>query len=422
LPTAPPDPTPDNAAALQTLFAQENAALAGRRRLAMHKAESATADADSSPTPPRVGMAISGGGIRSATFALGLLRGLAQQGLLNRLDYLSTVSGGGFVGAMFGRMVEQLGISQAQSELAQANSAALDWLRRNGRYLTPGGARDLAIAGVTYLRAFLAIHFESLLACLPLAVLVMAPHLLQQGAPNFDPTGWQAWHTLWWPLALALWLATAPGVMAAYWVARDTPDPNLKRSPPGTRDLLFLVLFTLAVVLASVSSLTILDRDALFRGQGSALVALGGLLALWSCLVGLLYTQSRLMLTQERRALAVARIHNLLTQQLRTLTLVAVGMAALGALDVLSWWLLEAMQNDESWVQVLLGMGSLAVVVLRALAQPLQRLAATTKGRSMGEWGPTLLNVAGLVGLLVLLCAWLVAAQWLYSLHSRCPP
>jgi hypothetical protein len=46
-----------------------------------------------------VGLAISGGGIRSATFALGVLESLKACGLLTRVHYLSTVSGGGYIGA-----------------------------------------------------------------------------------------------------------------------------------------------------------------------------------------------------------------------------------------------------------------------------------------------------------------------------------
>lgn len=46
-----------------------------------------------------VGLAISGGEIRSATFALGVLQGLASMKLLHCVDYLSTVSGGGFIGS-----------------------------------------------------------------------------------------------------------------------------------------------------------------------------------------------------------------------------------------------------------------------------------------------------------------------------------
>ena len=47
----------------------------------------------------RAALCISGGGIRSATFALGVLQGLTRIGLLKEFDYLSTVSGGGYVGS-----------------------------------------------------------------------------------------------------------------------------------------------------------------------------------------------------------------------------------------------------------------------------------------------------------------------------------
>src|SRR5436309_2734688 len=46
----------------------------------------------------RVGLAFSGGGIRSATFNLGVLKALHEIGLLKHIDYLSTVSGGGYIG------------------------------------------------------------------------------------------------------------------------------------------------------------------------------------------------------------------------------------------------------------------------------------------------------------------------------------
>jgi hypothetical protein len=44
---------------------------------------------------PIVGVALSGGGIRSATFCLGLFQALARQRLIRKIDFLSTVSGGG---------------------------------------------------------------------------------------------------------------------------------------------------------------------------------------------------------------------------------------------------------------------------------------------------------------------------------------
>ena len=46
-----------------------------------------------------LGLAFSGGGIRSATFNLGVLQAMAEKGLLTKCDYLSTVSGGGYIGS-----------------------------------------------------------------------------------------------------------------------------------------------------------------------------------------------------------------------------------------------------------------------------------------------------------------------------------
>src|SRR5690606_22582850 len=42
-------------------------------------------------------LCLSGGGIRSATFNLGVLQGLARAGILEKFDYLSSVSGGGYI-------------------------------------------------------------------------------------------------------------------------------------------------------------------------------------------------------------------------------------------------------------------------------------------------------------------------------------
>lgn len=53
------------------------------------------------------GLAFSGGGIRSATFNLGVLTALERLGVLARVDYLSTVSGGGYIGAWWTRWLER---------------------------------------------------------------------------------------------------------------------------------------------------------------------------------------------------------------------------------------------------------------------------------------------------------------------------
>lgn len=56
------------------------------------------ADADTDKAqPPLSALCLSGGGIRSATFNLGVLQSLARNKLLPEFDYLSSVSGGGYI-------------------------------------------------------------------------------------------------------------------------------------------------------------------------------------------------------------------------------------------------------------------------------------------------------------------------------------
>jgi len=45
------------------------------------------------------GLAISGGGIRSASFGLGVMQALVANRQLEKMDYMSTVSGGGYLGS-----------------------------------------------------------------------------------------------------------------------------------------------------------------------------------------------------------------------------------------------------------------------------------------------------------------------------------
>jgi hypothetical protein len=50
-------------------------------------------------TGPWLGLALSGGGIRSASFAMGVMQGLQARQAMKNFDYLSTVSGGGYIGS-----------------------------------------------------------------------------------------------------------------------------------------------------------------------------------------------------------------------------------------------------------------------------------------------------------------------------------
>jgi len=62
-------------------------------------------DKDNSDKP--TALCFSGGGIRSATFGLGILQGLAKRGLIEKFQYLSTVSGGGYIGSWLSAWIYQ---------------------------------------------------------------------------------------------------------------------------------------------------------------------------------------------------------------------------------------------------------------------------------------------------------------------------
>ncbi len=83
----------------QTVFQEELVHIKARRNGEYLSDGDAKISEDTSPQQNLVGLAFSGGGIRSATFGLGVLEALKNQNLLKKIDYLSTVSGGGYIGA-----------------------------------------------------------------------------------------------------------------------------------------------------------------------------------------------------------------------------------------------------------------------------------------------------------------------------------
>jgi hypothetical protein len=81
-----------------------------------------------------IGLAFSGGGIRSATFNLGVLQGLQEFDLLRSVDYLSTVSGGGFIGSWLAANVSRT--SHWLGRLTNWDES-IAHLRRYSNYLAP---------------------------------------------------------------------------------------------------------------------------------------------------------------------------------------------------------------------------------------------------------------------------------------------
>lgn len=97
-------------------------------------------------TPKRSALCFSGGGIRSATFGLGVIQGLARLNLLGQFDYQSPVSGGGYIGSWLAAWIhrEPGGINAVSAQLGRIpqNSSTPEpepvcWLRNYSNYLSP---------------------------------------------------------------------------------------------------------------------------------------------------------------------------------------------------------------------------------------------------------------------------------------------
>lgn len=101
---------------------------------------------------PEYGLALSGGGIRSASFAIGVIQALKNKSLFQsgpsiyqKLNYLSTASGGGYTGSSlswyqrihnffpFGNINHFSGTHNSQDE----ENKILNYIRQHGKYLTP---------------------------------------------------------------------------------------------------------------------------------------------------------------------------------------------------------------------------------------------------------------------------------------------
>jgi hypothetical protein len=181
---------------------------------------------------PRAALCLSGGGIRSASFALGVIQGLAQRGLLQQFHYLSTVSGGGYIGAWLQawRRHEQ----NDEAVFIKLNwrdggpeAAELQQLRANSNFLTPKLgllSADTWTAVILYLRNFLLNWF----IFLPLFLsFLLIPHIAYCALIWFNnlagPVNWSM-------LVVALALLTAG--LAGSIAVRPLRDRDNPVGPP----------------------------------------------------------------------------------------------------------------------------------------------------------------------------------------------
>jgi hypothetical protein len=246
---------------------------------------------------PALGIALSGGGIRSATVSLGVFQYLAHEEkrardltaaaaesdgphggrgaavetaalrLLSRIDYCSSVSGGGyfatFFGSLFlpkserakgalvtpeimavvvgrapapGRSEWELSAERAADVLCDTNfdgsrMTPMRWLRENGRYLAPTGGGDYLYAIAVAIRNFFSLHYVIAVSLVTIFLLFAAVRVFGF-AYEFDfwfgavetlflpSPGADLWPSVWWILPLASVALIVVPIGVAFFLAQ----------------------------------------------------------------------------------------------------------------------------------------------------------------------------------------------------------
>ena len=271
-----------------------------------------------------VGLALSGGGIRSATYCLGMLQALAATKILRRVDFLSTVSGGGYAGGFLGRLYTQIAplvfdkIGRIEATLANPRSAEIWWLRRNANYLGGAGRSDLEANLAVLARNFVAVYFciGTLFLGLLGGLRWLSDWIFTSGPADWTIGGFTV--SPWWRApALVLVLAVLP-LAVAYWL---TPRPRTQRPYSAFAVLVWFVLLACAVAAIGIAQVEIL-----------------GLLAIAVLLVGWLWQDVvRWGEPPGDPDLASATLHrNRLTRTLGTFLLLFAGMVVFVIVDSLA--------------------------------------------------------------------------------------
>lgn len=334
---------------------------------------------------PTLGLALSGGGIRSATFSLGLLRALAKNKVLRRIDYLSTVSGGGYIGSMLGRLYnkdvpghEARGVEDG---LQRDDTLLLWWLRNNGRYLLPSGGWDFLLTASGQVRSFVATQFEVMVVSMFLASVIAAPHVAAGYAvylTRFNGPSYSLW---WYPLLLALPLPLA--ACCAYWMM----DLGVKARSliTGLALVVACAAFFLGFLPATVTGP--LHHPLQVLGVIALMAAIAGPMARWIKAHPSTDEQRRIVWT---RCLAY--------------TFIIIGLFAVaGALDLAGWLVrdeLYVVLSGSSWIKLPLGISWTAILVL--LARVIAPYLSSKD--QLATAGIPLKTIANIIGYLLFAC------------------
>lgn len=399
--------------------------------------------------PGSMGLAFSGGGIRSATISLGVAQTLVEKKRLQDFDYCSTVSGGGYLGSFLGAMFlprtargpeamaspASADVLKKQADFVQEalaskqNAREIDgpesgkpvrnpvwWLREHSRYLAPDGGSDYFVAAAYMIRNWIAMTY---VIALPLALLwltvVAATALLLNHAGAMAgfiaPAGSGPWKfSLIWPgSAASAFLALSAGI--AYWLTeymskRFTAHEERVAWPRMALILTGLLAMATAGVLADrvfhhglIGNPPVTLRFLV--GLGTASTITGGALAVFTALAVPYQAEGKAVPGEA----VIAEARRRFTRISATFLGMTLGLGALALVDTLSMTLFSWLIEHSSYSGA---SSALAALVSPLLAWLIHKLPGKLSGQEsriatlLARWIWTLALIAGLAMLLIL--------------------
>ena len=243
--------------------------------------------------PGLVGLAFSGGGIRSATFNLGVVQALAERGILKHVDYLSTVSGGGYIGSCLSTLfndVAEYPYASATGDMkdpfplahrkGDEEPPALRHLRNSSNYLTGSGSLfEKMRLPALFLRGLL-VNLLILFPYLALAVLLTQLILIWRGG-DVQLFAVTRYFACGWLLLLVPYIFGSRWLLKLGWETRNRFELLYGIS--------FFVVF--AVALLELLPFLLSHYNDLQTGLGETMPSLTGAISALGALFGFLGTQ-----------------------------------------------------------------------------------------------------------------------------------
>jgi hypothetical protein len=370
------------------------------------------------------GIGLSGGGIRSATFCLGVFQGLASWKMLRSIDFISTVSGGGYFGSFYTRFflrqeVDSIDFVEGTLSTSRLGSKADDkskkdpyqrnilrWLRENGRYLSPRGSGDLLLFVAVLLRNWLVVQIVLVTFFLFLfltAELVRIPidTWTQHWVLPPPLPGLKLWQSPLVALPMILFLFWAVPTGWAYWlVGRQAPGTQWYKHP--WIGLAAALLAAAGVTLASLRG-ALPDDGSLARSFG-ALLLIALLTAGWALWANLRAARRTPKDSKYGRTFQDESARHWTSTQLKGALVATVASYVLAILDTFGQTLYAVLRSGglTAWAAGVVG----ALVVVVPFANRIMMLF----GRGNGKTRPKLpVSIAAAVAAAVVIAVLLTA-------------